>query len=162
MLARWLRQHCPADQLTPVSLQLDPVPMPRGLTSELHRALSDLQLPLPSARLRLEPTDPRLEVVHAVLAEEGLELRQMQVKGIRELFFSKGERAALCRPADLQCVDEDDEHHPGRRKLILRFELPRGSYATLLVKRLFNLTPIPSASLHAWDASHTAADKAGP
>jgi tRNA pseudouridine13 synthase len=26
--------------------------------------------------------------------------------------------------------------NPGRKKLVLRFELPRGSYATLIVKRI--------------------------
>jgi tRNA(Glu) U13 pseudouridine synthase TruD len=31
---------------------------------------------------------------------------------------------------------EDDERHSGRRKLRLHFDLPRGSYATLIVKRL--------------------------
>ena len=31
-----------------------------------------------------------------------------------------------------------DELHPGRRKLVLSFDLPRGSYATLIVKRITN------------------------
>ena len=48
-----------------------------------------LQLPLPTARWHPEEGDARAEVVRAVLAEEGLELRDMQVKGARELFFSR-------------------------------------------------------------------------
>jgi tRNA pseudouridine13 synthase len=74
--------------------------------------------------------------VESVLADEELELRQMQVKGSRELFFSRGERAALCQPSALQAQAAADDLNPGRRKLLLSFELPRGSYATLLVKRL--------------------------
>ena len=71
-----------------------------------------------------------------VLAEEGLELAQLKVPGVREMFFSKGERAALCRPADLVYESGPDELNRGRLKLILQFDLPRGSYATLLIKRL--------------------------
>ncbi len=91
---------------------------------------------MPSARLRLPENDERLRLASAILAEEGLELRQMQVKGVRELFFSKGERAALCLPSALTVEDGDDELNPGRGKLTLSFELPRGSYATLIVKRI--------------------------
>jgi tRNA pseudouridine13 synthase len=60
----------------------------------------------------------------------------MKLKGFRKLFFSKGERAALCLPADLKDEAGEDELQPGLRKLVLSFELPRGSYATLLVKRI--------------------------
>jgi tRNA pseudouridine13 synthase len=65
-----------------------------------------------------------------------LELSQLKIKGIREMFFSKGERAAQCRPVDLVHAVGSDELNAGRRKLILQFDLPRGSYATLLIKRL--------------------------
>ncbi len=89
---------------------------------------------MPSARLKLEDADPRAELVRTVLAEEGLELRQMQIKGIREMFFSRGERAALCLPCELTHEFGADEKHRGRDKLTLGFELPRGCYATLIVK----------------------------
>ena len=72
----------------------------------------------------------------AVMAEEGMELADLRVKGIRELFFSKGERAAHCQPANLSHEIAADERHPGRQALTLRFDLPRGSYATLIVKRI--------------------------
>jgi tRNA pseudouridine13 synthase len=136
MLALWLRQSCRPEQLFLVGLRLGEVPMVRGLDEAQRHALETLSLPLPSARLRLNSDDPRSAVVEAVLAEEGLGLRELQVKGIRELFFSRGERAALCRPEGLTGLATDDELHPGRRAMTLRFELPRGSYATLIVKRL--------------------------
>jgi tRNA pseudouridine13 synthase len=101
-----------------------------------RRVLADLCLPLPSARLKLAPHEPLGALVHSILAEEGLELKQLQVKGLRGLFFAKGERRALCRPAHLESALAADERHHGLQKLQLAFELPRGSYATLLVKRL--------------------------
>ncbi|HEY7423895.1 MAG TPA: tRNA pseudouridine(13) synthase TruD [Gemmataceae bacterium] len=134
MLAGWLRPHLRPEQLRPVTLRLGSVPFHHGLDAEQQRELAALQLPLPSARLKLDDTDPRAELVRAVLAEEGLELRQMQIKGIREMFFSRGERAALCLPRDLTHEFASDENHRGRDKLTLSFELPRGCYATLLVK----------------------------
>jgi tRNA pseudouridine13 synthase len=136
MLARWLRQTLSAEQLLPVRLRLGEVPMHRWLEEEQRRALLSLKLPLPSARLHLEENDPAAAIVHAVLAEEGLELNRLKVKGIREMFFSKGERAALCLPEGLQADSGPDERHTGREKVTLACDLPRGCYATLLVKRL--------------------------
>jgi tRNA pseudouridine13 synthase len=136
MLARWVEGRCRPEQLIAVETKLGAVPMWRHLDDEQRRELADLTLPLPSARLRLDPADPRAALVQSVLADEGLELRQMQVKGVRELFFSKGERAALCRPAQQEAASAADELNAGREKLTLGFDLPRGSYATLIVKRI--------------------------
>ncbi len=136
MLARWLHNHCRPEQLFPVALRLGEVPMFRGLDEGQLRELSALFLPLPSARLHLDAGDARLPLVQDVLAEEGLELRQLQVKGIRELFFSKGERPALCLPQTLEHSVGPDELNPKRQALSLAFDLPRGCYATLIVKRI--------------------------
>ena len=136
MLATWLKEHCRPEQLIPIRLRLGDVPMPRALDPAQRTALAALQLPLPSARLKLDPADPRAHLIHAVLADEGFPLNEMRIRGLREPFFSKGERAALCLPTLLEHEISSDERHPGRRKLVLHFELPRGSYATLLVKRV--------------------------
>jgi tRNA pseudouridine13 synthase len=136
MLARWLREHCRPEQLLEVPLRLGEVPMHRGLADEQMLELADLSLPLPSARTRLDPSDPRAALLEAVLAEEGLRPEQMKVKGSRDLFFSKGERSALCLPHDLEHGAEPDDLNRGRTKLLLAFELPRGCYATLIVKRV--------------------------
>ena len=63
-------------------------------------------------------------------------MSEMKLKGIREPFFSKGDRPALLVPATLDFALDDDELHAGRAKATLRFELPRGSYATMIVKRI--------------------------
>ena len=119
-----------------VALRLGEVPMHRVLEEPVFQELASLSLPLPSARTKLEPGDPRAELVQAVLAAEGLEMSGMKVKGVRELFFSRGERAALCVPTELGFEWGEDEKHSGKLKLTLSFELARGSYATLLTKRL--------------------------
>jgi tRNA pseudouridine13 synthase len=81
--------------------------------------------------------DGPLKVLYdRVLAGEGIELRQIRVKYPRDTFFSKGERRAIFRPGELWSSPAGDEVYPRRQKLELRFTLPRGSYATILVKRV--------------------------
>jgi tRNA pseudouridine13 synthase len=143
MLARWVEGHCRPEQVVSVGAKLGAVPMWRHLDEEQRRDFTSLMLPLPSARLRLDPADPRAALVQSVLADEGLDLRQMQVKGVRELFFSKGERPALCLPVNLDAASAADELSAGREKLALGFDLPRGSYATLVVKRITGPPPGP-------------------
>jgi tRNA pseudouridine13 synthase len=133
-LARWLHTHAGAGQLRLVSLRLGDVPFHEALPAERLQELASLQLPLPTARWTPEPGDGRAELVQAVLAEEGLTLADLKVKGVRELFFSRGERPALCRPEGLSGTFADDERKGGRLRLTLAFDLPRGSYATLIVK----------------------------
>jgi tRNA pseudouridine13 synthase len=135
MLARWLRQHVSSEQLQPVRLHLGELPMHRKLDIETWEKLRGLLLPLPHARWPFEPGDPRAELMDAVLREDGLERAQLQLQNLRGLFFSKGERPALCMPAELSAVSGNDEINSGKRKLALHFELPRGAYATLVVKR---------------------------
>jgi tRNA pseudouridine13 synthase len=136
MLALWLHRKCRPEQLEQVALRLGPVPFHRSLDPAQQEELAGLQLPLPSARLNLDANDLRGEIVQAVLQEEGLELRDLQVRGIRELFFSRGERAGLLIPGSFSHTFAMDERHAGRLRLTLSFELPRGSYATLIVKAL--------------------------
>jgi tRNA pseudouridine13 synthase len=134
MLAHWLRKHCRAEQLHDVQLALGPAPLPHQLDPAQTEAFQSLQLPLPSARLRLEADDPLWPVVHAVLEEEGLTLRDLQVRGIRDLFFSRGDRAGCFVPASLTSGFSIDEKRPDRLVWVLAFELPRGAYATLVIK----------------------------
>jgi tRNA pseudouridine13 synthase len=135
MLERWLRSELPAAQLVDVPLKLGPVPLFRDLDADTAARLRGALLPLPSARLHLEE-GPMQALITEVLREFGLELRQLRVKYPRDSFFSKGMRAAAVAVDNLTASPAADEIYPGRKKLSLSFDLPRGSYATILVKRL--------------------------
>jgi tRNA pseudouridine13 synthase len=136
MLARWLTDRVATDQLMHIRLKTDDVVMPRSMPPAVQSDWDALALPFPSARLKFDATAPWASVVAAVMAEEGIPLDQMRIKGMHKPFFSKGERAGKVAVSNLCWSDGDDELNPGRRKLELRFELPRGCYATMLVKRL--------------------------
>jgi len=110
--------------------------MHRDLDETQRKTLADLIVPLPSARVKIDPSDSLAATINEVLADEGFKLSEMKLKSIREPFFSKGNRAALLVPADLRLEFQDDETHGGWKKLILSFELPRGCYATVIVKRI--------------------------
>jgi tRNA pseudouridine13 synthase len=139
MLAAWLSAHFRSDQLVSVPLKLGAVPMHRALGEADLSSLRRLHLPLPSHHVLFENDDPRQPFFDQVLREENLTLDQFKLKGCRNTFFSHGERPALCLAANLEFIPNPDDTHPGKQKLRLSFDLPRGSYATLLVKRL--ITP---------------------
>jgi tRNA pseudouridine13 synthase len=140
MLAAWLRANAAPEQLLEVPLKLGTVPMHRNLDVSLDQ-LRPLQLPLPSHRIQLDENDPRRPFLEQVLTEEDLTLEQFNLKGFKEMFFSRGDRPGLCVPDNLMFDSDPDETHAGRQKIRLTFDLPRGCYATLLVKRLTTEPP---------------------
>jgi tRNA pseudouridine13 synthase len=139
VLGRLIRQLCPLQQRVDRRIGPDVLPFFLRLDDEQRRELATLNLPLPSARLHLAGS-PLAPLYEETLAAEGLTLRQMRLKYPRDTFFSKGTRPALLQPGGLTREEGDDELYPGQRKLILRFTLPRGSYATILVKRIATAT----------------------
>jgi len=135
LLVEFIRRQCRPEQLVDVGLKLGLVPFPISLNADQFAVLQSTELPLPSARQHLDE-GPIQSLLTDVLREAGLELRQLRVKYPRDSFFSKGWRAATVNVIGVQHEVAQDELYPGRWKFALRCELPRGSYATILVKRL--------------------------
>jgi tRNA pseudouridine13 synthase len=134
-LARWLESSLRPDQIVPVSLKLGTFPFPRHLDVAQAGRLTQMLLPLPSAR-SAQP-EGRLGALYAeVLQTFDLAWKDLRVRHLRDVFFSKGSRACLVFPQNVAVQPVDDALHPGRRGLRLAFELAKGSYATILVKRL--------------------------
>jgi len=137
LLAAWLRRELGSagTELVSVPLRLGPFPFYRRLGEPARREILSARIPLPSARNK-EAMAPWDELLAPILLRYGMELRQMRAKSPRDSFFSKGDRAAVLLPSGLTAESAEDELHPGRFKATLRFELPRGGYATMLIKRL--------------------------
>ncbi len=98
-------------------------------------ALSLSRIPLPASRSPL-PDGPLREIAEEVVGEFGLSWENLRVKHLKDVFFSKGMRPAIYFAEDLQWTGAPDELDRRRKKLTLSFELPKGAYATLLVKRV--------------------------
>lgn len=141
LLAAYLRQECPAEQLASVELRTQSVPFLQRLEEDALRArLQAAKLPLPAARQKLED-GPVRELAERCVADAGLTWRELRVKYPRDSFFSKGWRQAVILPQEVRAHAGDDELDPTCRKLSLAFTLPRGSYATIVIKRLTAMSP---------------------
>jgi tRNA pseudouridine13 synthase len=122
ILARWIERSTEPDQRVNIALKVGQFPFPRRLAPEQVRTLV--------------PDGPLAPVIHDVLTQYQLEWSQLRVKHLKDVFFSKGSRACLTFPEKLEVEAIDDELHVGRHGMRLSFELDRGSYATIMVKRI--------------------------
>ena len=135
MLAELVRQHCRPEQLVDVDLGGWSVPLFRSLDAGQRGELAGIALPLPCARMRNE-AEPWMGLLDRALVPEGLTLAQLRVKYPRDSFFSKGVRPAVFAVDRLEHETGSDERYPDRHKLILRFDLARGCYATIVTRRI--------------------------
>ncbi|MBL8693756.1 MAG: tRNA pseudouridine(13) synthase TruD [Planctomycetes bacterium] len=97
--------------------------------------LESLAMPLPSARTEFDDASIAA-LFERVLAPMGLSVAKLKIRHGRDVYFARGKRTAIARPGELRHEWADDELYPNRRKLTLSFTLGRGSYATLVVKRI--------------------------
>jgi tRNA pseudouridine13 synthase len=135
ILARWIEQSTEPEQRVYIELKAGRFPFPRRLTKEQVQVLNESPIPLPSSR---NPLPPGVlgAVIQDVLKSFSLEWPELRVKHLKDVFFSKGSRACLLFPEKLELATIDDDLHPGRRGMRLSFELSKGSYATIMVKRI--------------------------
>lgn len=136
MLARWLLARFPPDSLAVIEHPRRQSPVPTVVPESVCESWATIQLPLPSARLKPDTSAEWWPMLQEVLAEEELPLERMKIPGLHKPFFSRGERSARILPTHWMNESGDDEFHRNRRKLTLGFDLPRGCYATMVVKRL--------------------------
>ena len=138
LLARWLRELA-AETSTPLS----PLRYPFGVFRFYHdlpprmaELVRGAVLPVPGHDTVC--VDPRVRrILDGVLEEEGIGLADLRVRNMRKLAVGGVERAAVVVPEDFaQSPPGPDDLYPGRLKTTLRFFLPRGAYATLVIKRL--------------------------
>lgn len=148
ILSAWLADSFREDDLLTIQLQIEKLHSPRRL-NDLQRAYwHEARLPLPAARWPFDSNTPWATAASKVLAVEELTWDQIKIRGLRKPFFTKGDRPAWCVPRDLSGEVGVDERNRGKARFSLHFVLPRGSYATLLVKRLLGdqAGPIPISS----------------
>ena len=107
------------------------------LTPTDAKFLSKLIIPAPGPDAEFA-SERAARATNQVLAREGLTLDQLELKmRIRGVFFKAYPRKAMVVPEHLKASPtEGDDLYPGRKKLVLSFFLPPGSYATMLIKRL--------------------------
>ena len=135
LLARLIERTTRPEQRILIDFKLAALPIHRGLDPEQAETLAGWRIPLPAARTPL-PEGPARDLALEVVGELGLTWDDLRVRHLKDVFFSKGVRPALFFAENLTHDVAPDELEPGRKKLRLAFDLPKGAYATLVVKRL--------------------------
>lgn len=111
-----------------------------GLNDDLFSYLAGLEIPTPAAKMDF-PDELVRSFYQEILAERSLRPGLFRTKVLRKVYFRSFKRRALIVPEDLCIVHKgQDELHPAKKKMTISFVLPRGSYGTMLVKRI-GLTP---------------------
>lgn len=107
-----------------------------ALPAETSARLLALDVPLADSQAAMP--DERLGCLYAgLLAERGLEPATFGRFPLSQAFFSSAPRKLAFKPEDVSSETIPDELYPRHKALRLGFTLPRGSYATMLLKRLF-------------------------
>jgi tRNA pseudouridine13 synthase len=113
---------------------------PRGAAAA--GPLAELAIPLLSPRSSLD--EPWGTAAEEVLAAEGITVADLRIPGLREPYFGEAPRAFFADATEVSLGPlEADESVAERRmfKRRLRFFLPRGSYATVLLRALGGEVP---------------------
>jgi tRNA pseudouridine13 synthase len=102
--------------------------------------------PLPGDGLDNVQAPLEREILTAVLAEEPLTPEQFAIHGVPGFQLKGEERPLVVIPQHLRVrPPEEDPLHPRAKLVRVRFDLPRGSYATLILKRLLARPGDPEA-----------------
>jgi len=97
--------------------------------------------PTLSNEVRLPEFDDK--IVSKVLSNENVTIQDFDIKLLTSNFFKTRKRPVIAIPENLHISDPvDDElnaiNGKPQKKITLSFSLPKGSYATIVTKRIFN------------------------
>lgn len=97
-----------------------------------------LALQLPMLAPATQATPPWNDAARSVLAEHRLQLSDLRIPGMRRPAFGEADRPLFVHADHFTLSSpEHDELSGGKRlKVILNFDLPRGAYATVLLRAL--------------------------
>lgn len=98
--------------------------------------LKNLHIPTPS-RKAVMPDELTSQIYQEILKELELKPSSFNLRKIRKAFFSSTDRALVVIPDIKDFSTAQDELYKNKRKIFLHFKLPRGSYGTMFIKRLF-------------------------
>ena len=140
---QYLRALLGPERLVAIRYQAGTLLFPRSLDGEQARLLRDRTFPLLAPDSTF--SDPEVErAALSVLRREGMTLQSLRVPGAPQIHFDHEERPLLVVPGKLVVGQaRPDELAGGRLKVNVAFTLRPGSYATLVVKRLFFWTLEP-------------------
>ncbi|NUN48283.1 MAG: tRNA pseudouridine(13) synthase TruD [Candidatus Brocadiae bacterium] len=135
-VSRYFKHALPSDLLFSARYLGGRLWFPRFVPADRVSAWRRLQVPLIAYRTVF--SDPAIGQAYGeVLRAEKITQKEFRPAGHNMPYMKGEDRALLMVPAGMEVtLPEPDELHAGRRKAVAAFSLPRGGYATLVVKRL--------------------------
>jgi tRNA pseudouridine13 synthase len=139
---RLLQLSLSREHLFPMPYQAGTLLFHRDADPETLRFLREASFPLLSPHTQL-PEGKIREAALWALGKDKLTLEQLRVPGAERLLYFKDEpRPVLVYPQKMVVGRASpDELNPGSQKINVAFTLPPGSYATLVIRRLFHFSP---------------------
>ncbi|MBI5779469.1 MAG: tRNA pseudouridine(13) synthase TruD [Planctomycetes bacterium] len=109
----------------------------QSLNDDTLKILKELSIPFMTHKT-IFPDETISAVFSEILKEEGIAQNDFRTRGMEKTYFRRGERKAIIFPETLSIKGvENDELAKGKRlKVTMELQLPRGAYATIIIKRL--------------------------
>lgn len=107
----------------------------KDLSQEELASLSSLQIPTAGGEMLPLAKDIK-QIMSRVLFERGVKLAKFRLPEIPQAYFASFLRPAIIIPGELKWEAAPDSLFPSRQMLRLEFFLPRGSFATMLIKSI--------------------------
>ena len=93
----------------------------------------DVIIPLIGSKTHFEDYPESGKVIKGIMREEGIALSDFVIRNMMFLSTRGDERRTFIFPRNIRTEFGEDELNPGKMKLAVDFELPKGSYATTLI-----------------------------
>jgi hypothetical protein len=137
-VADFVREHVPLDKRVVLDSEEGPLIYPAE--RDLLPVAKDATFRLPGPGLE-DVIDPVQRGLFAdVLAADRIRPPQFQIEGVSGMALKGEDRPLFVFPAHLRVrPPKADPHHRAAAMVGVRFELPRGAYATLVARRLFEV-----------------------
>lgn len=149
----WVRDRVPEEGLVWLPSDDGPLPAFREPPSESGAELGAHGLPLLGPGVELTPEARRR--YEAVLRAEGVRMEDFLALDLSGFRPKSEPRPLLMHPEYLRAAPaERDDLYRERQKMRVRFTLPRGQYATLVLKRLLAAVETDAHPLWLWVSRH--------
>jgi len=122
-------------QLFEIPCRTGALPQYDELTPDDLIFLSELQIPTAAADMAPMPGDTG-EILFRILFERGVRLSKFRLPEISQAYFASFSRSAIVMPTKVRYEEGPDKLFTDRQMLSLEFFLPRGSFATMLIKSI--------------------------
>jgi tRNA pseudouridine13 synthase len=133
-LVRRLESQAPALVSRTVQLADSDQPVYQTLPPDLRDELAHRSISMPHHRAVYR--DPELAAaVTEVLETEGLTLQELKARILKKAYVDRHQRPLLLFPTDVSVgIPQPDDRFRNQLQLTVSYSLPRGSYATLVLK----------------------------